>query len=288
MLGIADVGNQYWFDYGVFVYSTASKDKYTIKISAIDKFGFFTADLNQSRIDTDYVIPANTTFRKLLIDNLQEDMGNGTITDMKDPFIETAYWNYKLPYEIKKTQGQYIGDIFNEEASILSADIYYDNQGRLTVRQSTLDCYDTLGSIWDYNTSCADIFNINTSYDLGNVVNTITVYGTSTANKLCSYTAQNTYVQSDLCVQNIGVKRGDSIEIANATPQRCRDLGNYHIKKRAMIDKPTTFNSRFLPHLDAAKCITIDRERFILQEIKCPLVGLMGVSACSINTIPFT
>ena len=71
--------------------------------------------------------------------------------DPLEPIIDPSLQNYTLSLSFSKGPGSYIGDLLNDLATTLHADIYYDNDGHLNVKKAlNFDEYKNVQNQWDF------------------------------------------------------------------------------------------------------------------------------------------
>ena len=169
----------YWFSQGIFITQSCDYDKKNgiLHLSGVDKFGFFTKDLNQHTLQNTYHISADSKLGQLISDIITIDMGNGMPTDTQTPIIHTSFVNQVLPYDIEKTANETIGDILVEIATAFNADIYYDVDGHLVFEPNIIDDYNRQAPVFEFGKNDSALIDMSLDFNYGDIVNQITVTG---------------------------------------------------------------------------------------------------------------
>jgi hypothetical protein len=96
---------------------------------------------------------------------LKQDIGNGQMLDPLEPIIDPDLQEYKLQLAFSKGPGSYIGDLLNDLATTLHADIYYDMDGHLNVKKSlNFDEYKNVQNQWDFTEGSAEYISAQVNY----------------------------------------------------------------------------------------------------------------------------
>ena len=298
-------GEIYWWSQGIFITKNATVSDYTVNIDAIDKFGLFTEDLKQHVLQGDYLIPAGENIVTAIKDTIILGMGDpqNKPIDPIEPIIDVEYINEKFPYDIKKSSGESLGSVLTEIATALGSDIYYDTEGHLiftrTFGDSITSEYVYMAHQWDFDKSNSELSSSSISFDLGNVINAVTVRSTDAMqddyNMVYSYTAKNNNPTSPVRVSAIGLKWSEVVETPMATSKKkCYQYANYLLKKNTLIATTLSIKCSLIPHLDVGKTIGLtyeeygyDKATFIIQTIDISLdTGEMEISASLAQWLP--
>lgn len=279
----------YWFSQGIFITTSCSYDikTKTLSLSGIDKFGFFTKDLNQHNLQNTYRISYNSSLGDVISNIITLSMGNGVPTDSKTPIINTYLYDQKIPYDIEKTSNETIGDILIEIATAFNCDIYYNTEGHLVFEPNIVDEYRRQAPMYEVGNS--DVSELSMNFDYSNVKNQITVTGDNSSGVVHSYTSQNQNPESTLRISNIGIKAGDVEETAMGySEKRCMDYADYLLNKETMVKMSGKINSVPLPHLDVNRILRyLNNEDYIIDEINISLFPeVYNLSICNINELP--
>lgn len=303
-IGLEDPDNSdiYWFSEGVYyVNNPTNNNNFSSKIitiNGIDKFGILSGDLGYNQLTGNYRISAGQKIYDIIKSILLIDKGNGDLIDYVSPLLDPIYKDEVLPYDINKAAGSYLGDILIELANILGANIYYNKNGRLVVSSGTTDIsYSQAGSVWNFSDKETEYMDNSLTYDYTNVINSITVIGNNTNDKIYSYTAENNNIFSPTRISYIGKKELAPIETAMAyNKDRAKDYAEFELNRRSILQSSISFNCSLIPTLDVDKVCTItddyyefNSERFIIQSLSIPLTtsSTMQVNASNIASLPY-
>lgn len=289
----------FWFSQGIFITKDCDYDKKNkvLHLSGVDKFGFFTKDLNQHTLQETYHINADSKLGKLISDIITIGMGNGMPTDPKIPIIHTSFVDQVLPYDIEKTANETIGDILIEIATAFNSDIYYDVDGHLVFEPNIIDDYNRQAPVFEFGKNDSALIDMTLDFNYGDIVNQITVTGDNSDGIVYSSTATNENPISSLRVSNIGIKAADIEETAMGySDKRCSDYANYLLKKKMRMAIAGTITCTPLPHLDCNRIVKVYQNEddvnetdFLIEEIQIPLSPeAYSLSVCNIQDLPLT
>ena len=298
----SDSSDIYWFCQGVFyVANPTNSHDYSSKIvniSGIDKFGYLGSDLGYNQLTGAYQFKADQKIYNIIKDVLMLETGNGGVIDPIPPTLDPLYKDEVLPYDLKKSSGDYLGNILVEIGNILGANIFYDRNGSLTVKSGTLDIsYSSEAPIWNFSDKELEYMSSNLTYDFSNVVNIITVVGTNVNDKIYTYTAENRNPLSPTRIDYIGRKEIAPIETSIVhNDKSAKDYANFELNKRSIVQSGINFSCSFLPHLDVDfVCAITDEylgfteERFVIQSVDLPMSneGMASVTASNLASLPY-
>lgn len=289
----------YWFSQGIFITQSCDYDKKNgvLHLSGVDKFGFFTKDLNQHTLQNTYHISADSKLGQLISDIITIDMGNGMPTDTQTPIIHTSFVDQVLPYDIEKTANETIGDILVEIATAFNADIYYDVDGHLVFEPNIIDDYNRQAPVFEFGKNDSALIDMSLDFNYGDIINQITVTGDNSDGVVYSSTATNENPISSLRVSNIGIKAADIEETAMGySDKRCSDYANYLLKKKMRMAIAGTITCTPLPHLDCNRIVKVYQNEedvneidLLIEEIQIPLSPeAYSLSVCNIQDLPLT
>lgn len=294
-IGIKSNENIYWWSQGIFIIKDLSITPYEISIDGIDKFGFFTNDLNQHCLQGTYKIPYGTNSYSAITGTIALDMGNGVPIDPIEPLVDMSMKNISLPYDIVKDADSYLGDILTELGTSLNADVFYDIYGCLNFTPSKIDTYVKEAPIWLFKNSDSNIFNLNVNYDLGSIINVCKVYGTDVDGLIHSYVAKNTNPSSPTRISLIGEKCEKAEESDMCYDDKhCHDYAWYQLNQKSAVGMSISFNCPLIPHLDVNRIACITSKYFDFNQEYCLITALtiplgldeMSISACNIKYLP--
>ena len=289
----------YWFSQGIFITQNCDYDKKNgvLHLSGVDKFGFFTKDLNQHTLQNTYHISADSKLGQLISDIITIDMGNGMPTDTQTPIIHTSFVDQVLPYDIEKTANETIGDILVEIATAFNADIYYDVDGHLVFEPNIIDDYNRQAPVFEFGKNDSALIDMSLDFNYGDIINQITVTGDNSDGVVYSSTATNENPISSLRVSNIGIKAADIEETAMGySDKRCSDYANYLLKKKMRMAIAGTITCTPLPHLDCNRVVKVYQNEddvneidLLIEEVQIPLSPeAYSLSVCNIQDLPLT
>lgn len=272
----------YWRKCGIFVLKDVSYQgtpTQTVSLQLYDKFSLFDKKLC-GNIDSDFKIPVGTNLVTALNMCLQYDSGDGLAYDSKDIICESDLSSIVTPYTITKSPNTSIGDVMIELANMVSNDIFYNENGNLTLRPGVEDTsYDVRGVQWYYTgNNHLDYTNQNYNIDYGSIVNKVIVRGAI----LNGYQFKGIAINNNpFSKSNVYLNRINSelIEDSNITTD---DLANerarYELEKRLILYTKNSFKSIFIPHLMAKDIIMwtcpefkIYNEKFVIQSLSFQL-----------------
>lgn len=303
IMGIQLDNTIYWEEEGIFVcqdpdLSNGSFEK-TISIQLLDKFALLDGTIS-GKLGVDYQIPLGTkiftAIKSLLVLN-KDRLGNSY--DFKTPIFPNRYAEATTPYTLKKTPENTIGEILIDLANMISCDIFYDEYGRLTLRENIEDLDLHHRPVrWQYRdvTEGAEFFEPTMKIEWSKIVNKVYVIGMNINGRLCKGEAENTNPKS---AYNINGLFGEHPLVINDelinSDERCKDRAEYELKKNSMKYISINMNSIYIPHLNCNDLVrwsfedyNYNNQIFAIQSLTIPLNPreLMGVSMTNIEDLP--
>ena len=292
-------GETIWFQAGVFVVSSAqdslSTSEKTVQITAKDKFSIF--EDKTGTIETTYEIPEGVEIEEVINSILLRDMGDGNPFDSKPIIYSSLFKGKKTQATITKSAGESYGSILLELATQLSAEIFYNSQGNLTLvptDETSLDVNKAL--LYDFVDEKGELSGLDFTFDMSSIVNRIIVIGSSVKGQVVSAIASNDDASSPLCYQRIGYRTGSVINDSNITTEvLAQERARYELRKQLILKSSTTINIIFNPLLSVNNLIAItsdyfglNHEKFLIQSISCSLdySGTMSVTISNIKNLP--
>ena len=300
-LGIEkDDGSIVWKRSGIYVVSSLtpseSVDSQTVSVQAGDKFSIFEG--KAGTLETSYEIPVGTDIEGAIKGILLSAKGNGYPFDSKPIIYHSGFKGKKTQAKISKSAGETLGSILLELANQLSAEMFYNANGNLTIlptQETTLDidkpviCY--------LNDENGDFSGLSFGLQMSNIVNRVVVIGATVNGKVYTATAVNDDSTSPLCYQRIGYRTGQIINDSNITSQDLADdRSKYELRKQLILKSSVSVNISFNPLLSVNNLIEItdeffglDHERFLLQGVSCSLdySGSMSITVSNVRNLPF-
>ena len=300
-LGIEkDDGSIVWKRSGIYVVSSLtpseSVDSQTVSVQAGDKFSIFEG--KAGTLETSYEIPVGTDIEGAIKGILLSAKGNGYPFDSKPIIYHSGFKGKKTQAKISKSAGETLGSILLELANQLSAEMFYNANGNLTIlptQETTLDidkpviCY--------LNDENGDFSGLSFGLQMSNIVNRVVVIGATVNGKVYTATAVNDDSTSPLCYQRIGYRTGQIINDSNITSQDLADdRAKYELRKQLILKSSVSVSISFNPLLSVNNLIEItdeffglDHERFLLQGVSCSLdySGTMSITVSNVRNLPF-
>ncbi len=289
-----------WFQKGVYIITNLSpkhsNSETIIEVSASDKFCLF--ENKTGTLETTYEIPVGSNIEEIIKTILGGDMGNGMPFDTREIIYNSAFKGAVTQVTISKSAGDSYGSILQELATQLSAEIFYNSMGRLTI-VPIANVVDDINKpiIYDFDTAKGDVSNLDFSFDLESIVNRVIVIGSSSSGGVYQAVAVNDEPSSPLSVQRIGYRTGEIINDSNITSDiLAKERADYELRQQLIIKSSSSINVSFNPLLTVNNLITITddtygltKEKFLLQSISCSLgyEGTMSITISNLNNLPF-
>lgn len=289
-----------WFQKGIYIITNLSpkhsNSETIIEVSASDKFCLF--ENKTGTLETTYEIPVGSNIEEIIKTILGGDMGNGMPFDAKEIIYNSVFKGAVTQVTISKSAGDSYGSILQELATQLSAEIFYNNMGRLTI-VPIANVVDDINKpiIYDFDTRKGDISNLDFSFDLESIVNRVIVIGSSSSGGVYQAVAVNDEPSSPLSVKRIGYRTGEIINDSNITSDiLAKERADYELRQQLIIKSSSSINVSFNPLLTVNNLITITddtydltKEKFLLQSISCSLgyEGTMSITISNLNNLPF-
>lgn len=288
-----------WFQAGVFVVSNAQNSlapsEKAVQITAKDKFSLF--EEKTGTLETTVEIPEGTEIEEVFKSILLTDMGNGKPLDSKPIVYHSSFKGKKTQATISKSAGESYGSILLELATQLSAEIFYNSAGNLTLiptNDTSLDVDKAL--LYDFNDEQGQIGSLDFTFDITSVVNRIVVIGSSIKGQVVSAIAVNDNPASPLCYQRIGYRTGSVINDSNITTEYlAQERAQYELRKQLILKSSTSVSILYNPLLSVNNLISItskyfglSHEKFLIQSISCGLdySGSMSITITNIRNLP--
>lgn len=305
----------FYFPQGVFCVSSPTSiykpSERTITIDGIDKWAMLNGVLHGTLSGTYQTNIGNNLFdaiRQLLKLSRYDELPTADLTmmvDPKEPILDNSYigkldsfHNEVLlcPYTSTINRGGTYADVLLEYAKILSANIYYDADGRLTLEELlSLDDFDSDKEIlWHYTIYEKELTGVETTYNFDKVYNDFIVLGNIANGYQAKARVQNHNPLSDISVEEIGLKTKPPYEDSQYySDDQCLALAKEYAKQEGMLKKSRQIPSAPMYHFDVDKLITLatpengmTRELHVIKGYTLPLgTGMMSLDVCSVNNI---
>lgn len=297
-----DIGNDViiWFHKGVFVVETTTPSMTigdnSITINAQDKFSLFEG--KGGTLDSTYEIPYGTDIQSLISSILLHSNGNDIPYDTQPIIYHSSFQGKKTQVTISKNAGETYGSILLELATQLSAEIFYNSLGYLTLTplvETTTD--DNKPLIFEFDSSKGDISNLNFTFNMNEIINRVIVVGSSKDKGVTKAIAVNDDPSSPLCVQRIGYRTGPIINDSNiSNVLLAQDRANYELRKQLILKSSTNVSILFNPLLEVNNLVSITdtffkliQERFLISSLSFPIdySGTMSMTITNIENLNF-
>lgn len=294
-------GDIFWFSKGVYIITdiNAQKDNsgnQTISFTGVDKYGAFTNDTGYGEMIGTFSFDIGMSISYVIKNVLKQDIGNGQMLDPLEPIIDPDLQEYKLQLVFSKGPGSYIGDLLNDLATTLHADIYYDMDGHLNVKKSlNFDEYKNVQNQWDFTERSAEYISAQVNYQLKNIANYIYVVGDNPlGGQIPIAIAENNDARSPLSVAKIGRKSRYIEKSTIYSQQEAENYAQYILKTACLLGTQISFTCTLIPSLELDNTFSLtdsyyqyDRQEFIITAITYPIgVGTMSISGSSIKELP--
>lgn len=289
-----------WFEKGIFVVSDASPSlnpsERSVSVNAKDKYSLF--DDKTGTIPETYVIPVGTDIEGIVQTIMLTDMGNGNPFDVRPLIYHPSLKGKATQTEITGSAGQTYGSILSELATQLSAEIFYNSMGNLTLIPTTLTISDgskpLLGS---FKAEDGDFQSLGFTINMNEIVNRVVVVGATSNGSSHKAIAVNGDAASPLCYQRIGYRTGSVVNDSNITTDLlAKERADYELRKQLILRSTTSITTMVNPLLEVNNLIALSsdfygltHDRFLIQGISGSLdySGTMSVSVSNVNNLPF-
>lgn len=294
-------GDIFWFSKGVYIITDISAQKdssgnQTISFTGVDKYGAFTNDTGYGEMIGTFSFDIGMSISYVIKNVLKQDIGNGQMLDPLEPIIDPDLQEYKLQLAFSKGPGSYIGDLLNDLATTLHADIYYDMDGHLNVKKSlNFDEYKNVQNQWDFTEGSTEYISAQVNYQLKNIANYIYVIGDNPlGGQIPVAIAENNDARSPLSIAKIGRKSRYIEKSTIYSQQEAEDYAQYILKTACLLGNQISFTCTLIPSLELDNTFSLtdsyyqyDRQEFIITAITYPIgVGTMSISGSSIKELP--
>lgn len=245
-----------------------------------------------------YEIPIGTDIQEAINGILCYDSGNSYPLDPKKCVYHSSFKGKKTQVTISKSAGDSLGSILLELATQLSAEIFYNSQGLLTVvptSDTTSDGDKPL--LTQVTAEGGDYDQLSLNFDMTSIVNRIIVLGSSNNGRVFKAIAVNDDPASPLCYQRIGYRTGEVINDSNITSDNlAQERAKYELRKQLILKSSTSLTVTYNPLLTVNNLVAITNDfyemkvdKFLIQSISCSLdySSSMSISLTNITNLPF-
>lgn len=289
-----------WFNHGVFLMSAPnpshSSDGSTVSINCADKFTIF--ENSTGIISTTTEIPPGSKIKDVIQDIQNIDLGNGSVLDPIPMFIDPTFEESVVQQTISLSAGQTYGEMLKQLSNMISAEIFYDSTGVLTIAPIVELMNDgDKPVLYDYEAGRGNLQNDDFSLDVDSFVNSVQVIGSNINGRTVTALAENTDPSSPLSIDRIGRRSLSPITDTNITTDvLAQERADYELRQRLIAKSTLNSNVFFNPLLGVNNLVTytdefygLRRDRFLIQSISFSLNydGMMSLSVSNINNLPF-
>lgn len=288
-----------WCQKGIFVITSTqpsySADNKTVSISAGDKFAELEGGVGI--LQETYEIPSGSRILSLVKELLRIQRGDGSPIDFQEPYFHPSLVQKVTQAKISKNAGETIGSIMLELANHMSAEVFYNAQGRL--------CFFPLDAVSDdndkpilfnYITDKGHLSELNFSLDYNSIINRIILIGATVNGGVIRAVASNDDVSSPLSVQRIGARTSVVNESGIKTKIVAEENAKYQLRKRLVLKSSVNLNVPYNPIFSVNNLVMITddfyqlvKQYFLIQSISFGLdySGSMSMTVSNLNNLPF-
>lgn len=200
------------------------------------------------------------------------------------------------PYTIKLDENSTLAKYYEEVATILAANVYYNNFGYLYFEpmDTTVDDLSNDNKViaWNFNNNQKTFLGVTMDNDFTSFYNDIIVLGKVVNGKQAKARIQNQDISSDTNIFRIGIKTKPPYkDEMYYTDGLCLDLAKYYARTEMAKNKKVTIKSLPLYHLDVNQLVTLTipeknyfNEKFLVNSFSIPLGnGTMSISCNNIK-----
>lgn len=282
-------GEIFYFTKGIFIinnfslsHGLSSRD---VSYQCTDKFGAFEGPLGT--LQEGYEIPVGTPVNTVINDMLNMSCTDGYIVDPLPPIIDTKYSNFKTQSTIRVDSGGTLANIFEQLGTQMSAEYYYNNVGQLSfypINESMNDVDKPI--IWTYNEVNTDNLIFQGQDE---IVNVVKVIGTNVDNKIYSYVAKNTNLNSPINIYRIRERKSSPIESPNVwSDEMAKELAEYNLRKHMILTFNYSLSVPYNPLLLNNAAVELYNEELNMEKAKFIISGISYTSGSAQMKIEIT
>jgi len=294
-LGLNINGEDFLLPQGIFVLEnpavTSNFSETKIAIKSLDKFSIMDGTLG-GELDSTFIIPVGSNIQAA-VQNILSLSG-----DPQSPIFYTGWVAEVTPYTIIKERGNgTLGEIIVDLAGMLSALVYYDEEGRLNFVPDVKDF--EKASVWDFTTEEVNYQGATYTQEFAKVFNECIVVGDNINGATVTAMTKNMNLTSPTSIPNVGFTRPLIITdpIINTVPL-AQVRSEYELRQVMRVLASSNMNSIPMYHLNPEDVITItdvknlglNEQRLIVNGFSLPLqIGAqMTIDAADTAELAFT
>lgn len=201
------------------------------------------------------------------------------------------------PYTIIIESGKTLADLLLEYATVLFADVYYDENGylRFVARDRTKQDQSVYNKeiVWHFTVEEKELLGLELTNAFDKVYNDIIVLGQIIGGKQMKARIQNQDPTSNTNVERIGIKTKPPYESDQYySNQLCLELAGYYAQIDMAIDRAGTIKALPIYHMDVNKLITLStpnnkmkKEEFLVMGYTLPFnpIGQMSLNVTNLK-----
>lgn len=288
-----------WFPKGVYEVTSVSithePGNNAVSMELSDKFSVLEG--KSGTLETSFLIDVGVEAEDVIRDILRYQKGDGNMLDPKEFIYDSSFKGKLIEAQISKEAGSNFGEIINEIATQLSAEVFYDTEGHLNFVPINYVSDDIdkpiIYQIYDH---AGDFGSNNLSFDLNSVVNRIIVIGSSVNGEVCQAISVNDDPSSPLCYQRIGYRTDSPINDTNITNTiLAKERADYELRTKLILKASASVSVMYNPLLLVNNFIGVtdefysfEQELFLIQSISVDFdSGTMSLSCTNARNIPF-
>jgi hypothetical protein len=243
-------------------------------------------------LDSTFIIPVGSNIQAA-VQNILSLSG-----DPQSPIFYTGWVAEVTPYTIIKERGNgTLGEIIVDLAGMLSALVYYDEEGRLNFVPDVKDF--EKASVWDFTTEEVNYQGATYTQEFAKVFNECIVVGDNINGDTVTAMTKNMNLTSPTSIPNVGFTRPLIITdpIINTVPL-AQVRSEYELRQVMRVLASSNMNSIPMYHLNPEDVITItdvknlglNEQRLIVNGFSLPLqIGAqMTIDAADTAELAFT
>lgn len=288
-----------WAQKGIFVLNSAQPslevDKRTTAFSAGDKF----SDLERGPglFETAFEVESGTSIQPLVKELLAIQRGDGYPLDSQQPYFHPSLANKVTQAKLAKSPGDSVGSLILSLAEQMSAEVFYNAQGRLCFFPMSLVGQDNDKPIlFHYRTDKGDLAGLNFSLDYSSIVNKIVLVGATVNGGVVRATATNDDPFSPLNVNAIGTRVAIINDSAIQNKIVAEENARYQLRQKLVLKTTVNLTVPFSPIFGINNLIMISddffelsKQPFLIQSVSFSLDygGTMSMTVSNIDNLPF-
>ena len=273
--GIKYQNKEYYFTKGIYIidgfdlqHTVSARD---ITYKCVDKFGLF--DGTTGIIEDGYEIPVDTPIEEVIDDLLNLSNTDGSVNDLKVCILDSKYINFKTQSTIRVDAGGSISNIYEQLATQMSAEYYYNTVGNLCfypIDESMNDVNKSI--IWVYDEQQIDQLQFQGENE---IVNVVKVVGNNVDGKIYSATAKNTNLNSPINIYRIKERKMQPINTANIfSDEMAQQLADFHLRKNSILHMKQQCNVPYNPLIMVNNIVEVEsrglsmkRDKYIVNSV---------------------